>query len=312
MSLLNNAVTSVRLALEDYASPDDGRLLSAVRNLHAGILLLYKEKLRLLSPAGSDEVLVKAKHKLQKGPTGLMPVGVGRKTVDVSQIKEHFATLGVKTDWERFDKVSNLRNEIEHYFTTANRGAIASMISETFLIIRDFIQLELKEDPKELLGDDDWNTLLSVSEVYERERDECERALNAIDWQYDVLLDAVLELTCRECGSSLLFPLGTGRDADLQCRSCGEHERFEKYASRGIHEHFSGENFSSYKDGGEPFSIDCPHCGGHGYIVSDNCCVICDESCETECSMCSIQMPVSELSTGSLCSWCENRLSKDD
>jgi hypothetical protein len=37
MSLLDNAITSLHLGLEDYSSGKDSRLLSAVRNLHAGI-----------------------------------------------------------------------------------------------------------------------------------------------------------------------------------------------------------------------------------------------------------------------------------
>lgn len=60
MSLLHNAAQSIRLGLEDFGSVgDEDRLLSAARNLHAGVPLLYKEKLRRLSPPDSDEVLLK-------------------------------------------------------------------------------------------------------------------------------------------------------------------------------------------------------------------------------------------------------------
>jgi DNA-directed RNA polymerase subunit RPC12/RpoP len=239
MSLLDNAITSLHLALEDYSSSQDARLLSAVRNLHSGILLLYKEKLRLLSPPGTDDVLAKAKSKFQKGPTGaVISVGVGKKTVDVSQIKERFDALGVHTDWKRFDKVNELRNEIEHYFTTANRGAMEVAISDTFLIIRDFIHTELGADPKELLGDEAWAKLLSVSEVVEKERELCQNALAAIDWESDGLAEAILELRCSECGSSLLFPLSATKETDLQCRSCGEKETMLIRLSHLVH--FSG------------------------------------------------------------------------
>lgn len=105
MDLLDNAVMSLRLALEDFSSPDDGRLLSAVRNLHAGILLLYKEKLRQLSPPGTDDVLIKAKSKFQRGTDGaIISVGDGKKTADVGQIRDRFAALGIQTHWDRFVK----------------------------------------------------------------------------------------------------------------------------------------------------------------------------------------------------------------
>jgi hypothetical protein len=61
VNLLENAIHSTRLYLQDYSAESDDRLLSAVRNLHAGILLLYKEKLHSLSPAGNEEALLKQK-----------------------------------------------------------------------------------------------------------------------------------------------------------------------------------------------------------------------------------------------------------
>lgn len=59
--LIANAVESIAVGLEDYQSGGKGRLRSTVRNLHAGILLLFKEKLRRLSPPGSGDVLLKTK-----------------------------------------------------------------------------------------------------------------------------------------------------------------------------------------------------------------------------------------------------------
>ena len=89
-----------------------------------------------------------------------------------------------------FEKIKALRNDIEHYFSTVNRGAMEGAISDTFLIIRDFIHTELGENPQELLGDAAWAKLLSVSEVFEKERDLCQKALSAIDWESDALAEA--------------------------------------------------------------------------------------------------------------------------
>src|SRR5258706_5242894 len=186
------------------------------------------------------------------------------------------------------------------------------MISDTFLIIRDFIHDELGQDPMQLLGDAAWAKLLSVSEVVEKERETCKKALEAIGWESDALAEAVQEISCQECGSPLLFPLEKTRETRLQCRSCGEDESFEHYAPRAISEHFASDNFYSYKDGGDPVSTDCPHCGEEGYIVAENRCVVCGESCETECSVCGCSIPVEELSDGSLCGYCDHMMSKDD
>ena len=79
MSLLANAKNSIELGLADFNSGDDKKLISSVRNFHAGVLLLLKEKLRRLSPANSNEVLIKYKVVPQLDSTGnLTFVGEGR------------------------------------------------------------------------------------------------------------------------------------------------------------------------------------------------------------------------------------------
>jgi len=50
VDLLTNAVESIQIGVEDYQAGSPPRLLSAVRNIQAGILLLYKEALRRESP----------------------------------------------------------------------------------------------------------------------------------------------------------------------------------------------------------------------------------------------------------------------
>ena len=62
-TLIDNAVQSIQIGVEDFTSDDPRRVLSAVRNVSAGVLLLFKEKLRELSEEGTDEVLLKQKIK---------------------------------------------------------------------------------------------------------------------------------------------------------------------------------------------------------------------------------------------------------
>ena len=67
-SLLENAVLSIQLGLEDYGFKR--RVISAVRNLYAGVLLLCKEVLRQLSPPGSNDILIRTKRKAIKDTDG--------------------------------------------------------------------------------------------------------------------------------------------------------------------------------------------------------------------------------------------------
>jgi hypothetical protein len=82
-AILQNAVDSIQLGVEDLESSDNRRILSAVRNITAGVLLLFKEKLRQLSPPDSQEVLLMQQIRIQRSDKGLAYIGAGSKTVDV-------------------------------------------------------------------------------------------------------------------------------------------------------------------------------------------------------------------------------------
>lgn len=313
VTIFDNAITSIQLALEDFSAATEARLLSTVRNLHAGILLLYKSKLSALSPPGSGDALVKKSVVPKKLPSGeVVFTGVGRKTANVLEIRTRFESLGVQTDWKRFEKISALRNDIEHYCTSVHPDAIRGMISDTFVIIRDFMHSELAKDPKDELGEEAWARLLSVSEVFERERADCKQRVESIDWESATLEEAISEVTCHACGSGLITPVGSDKTTGVQCRSCGEVEQFEPCAARALSDYLSWRNHYALKDGAEEALIMCPFCFQEGYVVDEECCAICGESCEHTCAMCASTIPISELSDGSLCGYCQHMVDKDD
>jgi len=134
MDLLTNAIESIRVGIADYQSDQRPRLLSAVRNIHAGILLLFKEKLRRISPKDSNNALMMAKVRPARVANGdVVFVGVGKNTVDVQQIRERFKALDINLDWERFDKVNVARNQVEHLYPQMSQNALQGLISNSFL-----------------------------------------------------------------------------------------------------------------------------------------------------------------------------------
>src|SRR5262245_29285596 len=234
MSILQNAVDSIAWGVEDYSSPDPRRLISCTRNIFAGILLLFKHKLSVLSPRGSDEVLIKQQILPTLDPaTGLRWQGRGKKTVDVQQIRERFESLKVTVDWKRVERINSYRNEIEHYFSSRPQDAVRALITDSFIVISDFIRNELNQDPLTLLGSSAWGVLANVAEVYEKEKQECTEHLEAVDWRYDCLESALIEYRCPKCGSGLIDVTANGADretAAFTCRSCGEQWSFEDLA----------------------------------------------------------------------------------
>jgi hypothetical protein len=124
-AVLENAVQSIQLGIEDYQSSDPRRALSAVRNITAGVLLLFKEKLRRLSPPGSEDVLIKQRSRILKATDGsIQVVGTGQRTVDVAQIEERFGDLKISTDWKRVRAMVHVRNDIEHHSTSASETRV--------------------------------------------------------------------------------------------------------------------------------------------------------------------------------------------
>lgn len=98
-SLLENAVVSIQLGLEDFASEDERRVVSAARNLYAGVLLLCKEVLRQLSPPDSNDLLIRTKKKAVRDADGnVRLVGDGKKTIDRAEIEETFKQLQLGVD----------------------------------------------------------------------------------------------------------------------------------------------------------------------------------------------------------------------
>lgn len=315
MSILKNAIDSIEIGLEDYESPDQRRVISCTRNLFAGILLLFKHKLSLLSPTNSDEVLIKQrvlpvldeeKHLAWKGK--------GSKTVDVQGIKDRFESLNINVDWDRVKRINDFRNDIEHYYSDLKHEAIRSLISDCFVIINDFIRRHLNEDPKQLLSEAAWTVLIEVNEVYEREKAECITALRKLKFLDNEIEAAFEEYSCDICGSGLIMPSAhenEAANAKYICQSCGRELLYEEIVSDALADHYSFATYSSYKDGGDSPLADCPECGGP-YLFEKGICASCRYNAEHQCQRCSSSILPDELSTSPFCGYCAHLIAKDD
>jgi ribosomal protein L37E len=316
MDLLENAVQAIQVGVEDYGVASSPRLLSAARNIHAGILLLFKEALHRLSPADSNDALIMSNIVPTKDANGnIVFVGRGKSTVKTAEIQERFKSLSITTDWKRFEKINRVRNEVEHFYTNVTQAALQGLIADSFLLIRNFIKSELGAEPHDLLGEETWQTMLQVSEVYEEEKKHCEELLNEIDWESDTLSEGIVDLSCKLCGSELLKPKeknSSYQDAVLVCSSCGTAEGFDSFIPRAIEAALEADAYISMKDGGESPYVSCPECGLDTYVVQENRCASCGESAETTCIRCGSGIPPEELMSSPMCGWCAHMSSKDD
>lgn len=270
MSILDNAIDSINLGLEDYklSTDDERRLISCTRNMYAGILLLYKHKLSTLSPDGSDEVLIKQKIEPTFGDDGQLEwIGKGRKTVEVREIEERFKSLGIKTHWAKLHKIQDYRNDIEHHHSQLPHETIRGLLSNSFIVIRDFISDELKIDPSELLEPTTWSTLISVDEVFQKERESCLEAIDGFDWQSESLEDALRDVVCEECGSELITVENCyvpREDVVFKCRTCQHQIPYELMIEQTMRYYFASEEYNAMRYGDDAPIIDCPDCVAAG------------------------------------------------
>ncbi|WP_169315402.1 hypothetical protein [Verminephrobacter aporrectodeae] len=312
MSILNNAVNSIRIGVEDFESPDADRSVSAIRNIAAGLLLLFKAKLCELSPADNKNLLIQKDLRPVPGPDGNVNfVGNEKKTVDAHQIRERLESMNIKVDWQRVGQIINLRNEIEHYYTEEPSAAVQEVVAKSFLLIRDFVKNELCKDPQELLGDDCWQVLLETNEVYSAEEKSCKESLEKIDWKYSTVKTALGHMRCPECASALIeapyakdeYPI-----INLRCKSCNHDFAFNDVVEKCVYESFSVGTYRHPKDGiDSPSYATCPICEKNTFVHKETCCVACEWELEyTECSRCTESLSLDDQILEGLCGYCNN------
>ncbi len=318
-SLIRNAALSLKMGIEDYQSPAPERALSGVRNITAGVLLLFKEKLRLLSPDGSNEVLLKERiEPVRDGSSAVSFKGVGKNTVTVQQIKERFSSLGISFEWKRVDEIVKLRNDIEHYYSEESHARMRELIANTFLVIRDFLALCLSLEPTEVLDKETWAAIIEVQEVYQKELSECRAETAKVVWPRDELRSVSEYLRCLNCHSELLKPQATGvvniiAGLIFQCTSCGASNEFQEIIEAGIDEYLGGEASIAAKDGGEPPYERCPSCGLATYFIEADFCAAClYERKHKECMICGAMLSIEEQEFNGLCSYHDYVFDKDD
>lgn len=321
--MLDNAVNSIRLGVEDFraAAQDEARALSSIRNLTAGLLLLFKVKLQTLSPHDSNEALLKEKVTPTVGPAGeVLWIGSGSKTVDVASIISRLKGLGVDDiEWALLEVLTKTRNEVEHYHTTKPTAVLLETVAKCFYLIQQFVPRHLGVSPISLLGTDVWTFLTEHKAFYERERKACMDTLEHVSWPTAILASAIEHLTCPQCKGKLVKAMGDLKSLStttFHCTRCNATSPFEDVVSSMITGRYFADLYIAATQGGEgPLNV-CAQCMEDSYVVEEEMCAICgDAPKRPECRQCGTALDYEEaddeIHTERLCGNCRYVLEMD-
>ena len=318
MSMLKNAVESIQVGMEDFHDNDDRRVLSAIRNLYAGILLLFKYKLQQLSPENSDEALLKTRVVPVTDPiTGeVVWVGKGKKTVEVQAIIERRHAVGITgVDWKLLKALQNIRNDIEHYYSQLPVERMKEAVANALHLISQFCEPHLDERPVDILGRECWDLMLSVTTVFEAELRACQENLNSVSWPFDAVTESINFMTCPECDSRLVKVTDPAAERDaitFICSSCHEEAVYSAVVGPAVSARMAGINHWRVKYGEEPEACNCTECGEDALLVDEGECAACFNELEySHCEWCEERLSLEErlYSEGS-CSYCQHRYEK--
>lgn len=313
--LLENALSSIQVGVEDYQSKDRHRSISAVRNFYAGVLLLGKQCLINAVPdADPMDVLGTRYEPIPDGKGGIEFRSLGERTIDFSDLKDRFKKFDLVWPNVGIEKLQKIRNKFEHFHTSESVEQIQEIIADCFPLVEHFFTI-LKVNPADKLGDS-WKIMLEEKRFFQTKKKECDDTFIDLAWKnFDPS-----ELQCSACDSSLLYQ----KDAENSdptcikagCKACGKTFSDKVFVKLVVSSIFGADDFVSHKDTGDGIIKHCPECGYRTYVENGevNQCYYCLYEIEGECSGCGAVLSAGNLSAddSSVCSYCDYVFSKDD
>lgn len=325
--LKENAVTSIRLGIEDFEKSqapaaeqggDPARALSAARNLFSGVLLLFKFKIAscVEDPNEALQLIFNTNEALpfpdNAGGVEWRPGKLRRTTIDVETIRKRFETFDIEMDWTAIDKLQECRNHLEHLHPANSLGEIAEFVAELFPVLGDFIEEQLNVQPAELLGSA-WPIMLRHHTFFSRTLEE-----GLLQWEDADVPEGMKPwrkvCKCEQCGSLLLRPnpedLDERRSVEsdegtfrYRCFSCGCVDLIGPLMINALDT--ANTPYRHYKDGLEPPAVEaCLECGHDTFVVGEQRCLWCGAELDyTECSVCEEALGQYDQDNGGLCGY---------
>ncbi|MCJ8519070.1 hypothetical protein ABID21_002224 [Pseudorhizobium tarimense] len=311
--LLSNAIDSIEVGMEDFQNGSERRLVSAVRNVYAGLLLLAKAVLWENSPNKDGSLIYYTKNKSD----GTVMVKTG-KTIDVKTIQERFTNLGFNPDWAPLDTIQGYRNDIEHFYSTVRPAVVQEQLGRALPLIQTLMGEYLEADPKDHFSPECWKALLESKDFFDAMQKTCIDTFADIEWESDEVPFPKTHLRCmsKDCGSYLIaqqWPDQTEHlHMELICRECGSTPDVEDVLEAALKESTAADAYIAAKNGERPPLARCPSCFRDTFLPDIGKCMICDFQLQDRCEVCGADMDIDDYNPDfeGMCASCAHSLQK--
>lgn len=286
-NILINAIASIALGIEDYKSEGRHRPLSALRNISAGILLLFKAKLAQLAP---DETLIKKDFKLTWQDGRASWTAKGDKTIDYQGIQDRFKLVGIRFDFKEMDRIISQRNRIEHYVADVPVEALRDSIANAVNLINRFCREQLQLEAASLFDPDTWQMVLQEKAIHEVEKKACIERMEQIKWPYPELLHiAVNHCLCGTCEGDLVSPVDPNLsllEIRFSCAACGAVEGYASAMEAAFLSSVWEENLLSTEHSDNALNGHCDNCMSDLVLAPRGYCIACGYENLKRCDGC--------------------------
>lgn len=329
--LYANGKKSIVLGLEDYGLrvENPARLISSVRNLYAGILLLLKSRLAEESKNSGYSLLMRDVIPARNATTGELK-WVGAKThdtVNYHQLERNISACVPHNHiaWNLLNDLKNYRNDIEHKYAQQSVITAAEVIAESRKVVEAIYRDILPDYLSDQIPDEKWNDIVKDTDKAEKMRRERDLLFLMIEWPDERIANAMKEMLCPNCGSSIITVPADyepkphsektcAEDMTFVCKDCGQFYTLECLARELAEFKYNcmacdcapGDVLPDYPVG------TCPECGAEAYNIEDHLCYNCGNTNVYMCSRCPEEISASDLANSSvLCGYCADLYAKE-
>lgn len=298
MDLLEkNAFNLIQLGFEDYelSKNDARRIISSIRNIYSGVMLLFKVELIRRSPKSCRDSLIKKYYSFELVGETLVAKAKGSKTIGLDDFVERFKLVKISVTDEVKDlrELADLRNSIEHHYTRVPMEMLANAVLNSFLLIIKFNNKHCKRDPITLYGEKNYNSLVEIKKIHDDIKRDCISKWEKLDFTNilnrvfpveqdddpDTIINFFNSIKCPNCRSDLVeavnYDFTEKTNLSIKCMKCNNHFEFSEIIEEILERRYAYNIMKVGSRGGcIPLSI-CPSSTLGTFLEYESVCIYC-------------------------------------